>query len=198
MVFHQLLDLRYLLLYRATCLHCSGGTNLGRSWSPWILESSTQGGSRSHRHWPDQLRDYLREMDSSRPRIVIATMDTAATGRFLDRAAVGKHTLIVVDEVHKIGAPSRRKVLDLDPGGRLGLSATPERFGDTEGTDAIGDFFGDILKPGFSIADAQRSTPRRLVPYTYHFGIVALRQAEAAEYRRLTKQIGALAKQVGK
>ena len=154
------------------------------------------GGSRSDQRWSEHLREQLREMDSSRPRIVIATMDTGATSRFLDRAPVGDHTLMIVDEVHKVGAPSRRRILELNSGGRLGLSATPERFGDPEGTELIFGFFGEVLEPRFSIADALRSTPRRLVPYTYDFGTVSLEPLEASEYRRLTRSIAALAARV--
>lgn len=153
------------------------------------------GGSRSHSQWPEYLRDYLRARNSNRPRLVIATMDTAATDRFLNIADVGDHTLMVVDEVHKVGAPSRCKVLSLAPGGKLGLSATPERFGDPSGTSAIFGFFGEVLKPGFSIRDAQNSRPKRLVPYIYQIGVVTLNAEEAYQYRKLTNTIGALVKQ---
>ena len=153
------------------------------------------GGSRSHRQWPDHLRDYLRARNSNRPRLVIATMDTAATDRFMNIADVGEHTLMIVDEVHKVGAPTRRNVLDLNPGGRLGLSATPERFGDPTGTSAIFSFFDRVLEPRFSIRDAQNSTPQRLVPYTYNIGLVALTMDESSKYRKLTNTIGALSKQ---
>ena len=163
------------------------------SLDPRILHA---GGSRSHLQWPDLLRSYLQELTSSQSRIVVATMDTAATDRFLNLADVGKNTILVVDEVHKVGAPSRRKLLALNPGAKLGLSATPQRFGDPEGTAAIFEFFGNILEPRFSISDAQMTTPPRLVPYTYDFGTVALSATEAVQYQRLTKSIGALWNQV--
>lgn len=161
------------------------------SLNPRILQVTSE----SSQSWPEYLRDFLRPADSHRPRIVIATMDTGAKQIFLDRAAVGSTTLVVVDEVHRIGSPSRRKILDLEPGGRLGLSATPDRYRDPEGTNAIYDFFGNVLKPSFGIADAQRTIPPRLVEYTYHVGAVALEPDEAEEYRRLTKRIGMLINQ---
>lgn len=161
------------------------------SLNPRVLQVSSQ----SSQSWPGHLRDFLRPADSHRPRIVIATMDTAVKQIFLDRAAIGSNTLMIADEVHRIGSPSRRKILDLEPGGRLGLSATPDRYRDPEGTNAIYRFFGDVLEPSFSIADAQRTIPPRLVEYTYHIGVVVLEPDEVEEYRRLTNRIGMLINQ---
>ena len=156
------------------------------SLNPRILQVSSQ----SSQSWREYLRDFLRPADSHRPRIVIATMDTGATQMFLDRASIRSNTLVIADEVHRIGSPSRRKILDMfEPGGRLGLSATPDRYRDPEGTNAIYKFFGDVLKPSFNIADAQKATPPRLVEYTYHMGVVVLEPEEVVEYRRLTNRI---------
>lgn len=156
------------------------------SLNPRIL----QVGGTSSQDWKEHLRDFLRKSDSHRrPRIVIATMDTSAKEVFLNRASIGNTNLMIVDEVHRIGSLSRRKILDLEPGGKLGLSATPQRFMDPEGTDAIFKFFGSVLEPSFSIADAQRTIPPRLVNYTYHFGTIVLEPDEVEEYRRLTNKI---------
>ena len=143
--------------------------------------------------WQEHLHGFLIEMNSNRPRIVVATMDTAAKESFINLAAVGDTTLMIVDEVHNVGSPSRRKILDLVPGGRLGLSATPARFGDPEGTTAIFEFFGNILPPKFDISDAQKTNPPRLVAYTYQFGVIALSGHEHQEYRQLSRRIGQLA-----
>ena len=163
------------------------------SLSPHILQA---GGSAPRQRWQEHLRGFLIEMNSNRPRVVIATMDTAAKERFRNLAAIGHTTLMIVDEVHKVGSSSRRKVLDSAPGGRLGLSATPARFGDPEGTDTIFDFFGSILPPKFEILDAQKTNPPRLVSYTYEIGVVALNAQEHERYRQLTQRIGALASEL--
>lgn len=156
------------------------------SLNPLIL----QAGGTSSQDWKEYLRDFLRPTDShSRSRIVIATMDTSAKEAFRNRASIGDTNLMIVDEVHRIGSLSRRKILDFEPGGRLGLSATPQRFRDPEGTDAIFKFFGSVLEPSFNIADAQKTVPPRLVNYTYHIGVISLEPDEIAEYRRLTNRI---------
>ena len=150
------------------------------------------GGARSG-NWRDHLSDLLRKADSKTPRIVIATMDTAASSDFMSRASVvGDATFMIIDEVHKIGSPTRRRVLELQPGARLGLSATPQRYGDPEGTNVILDFFGNVLEPHFTIADAQNSRPPRLVQYTYHLNVVALTSQETSQYRSYTKSIASL------
>ena len=49
----------------------------------------------------------------------------------------GEHLMLLIDEVHNIGSPKSKTFLDITVGAGLGLSATPERYGDTEGTDEI-------------------------------------------------------------
>ena len=150
------------------------------------------GGAHSRRDWRNHIRHFTQDRDSNRPRVVIATMDSASKNDFTEKASVGNHTLMIVDEVHKVGSLTRRKILTLNPGSRLGLSATPSRFGDEEGTSAINNFFQTSYLPKFTIADAQNTQPPRLVQYNYHVGIVCLQAEEYQEYRRLSRIIGAL------
>ena len=72
----------------------------------------------------------------------------------------------------------------------MGLSATPERYGDTEGTQAILDYFGPVLLPEFGIPDAIKCG--RLVPYEYHIHIVALNSDEQQRWDQFTDRIGGL------
>ena len=156
------------------------------------------GGDNSNTNWRQLLGDYTRATQVTQRRVVLAVMNSAATSDFVNRAQIGKHTMLLADEVHKIGAPHLRRILQLQAGGRLGLSATPERFGDHEGTTAILDYFGARLEPVFTIRDAQSSNPPRLVPYTYHPEMVALAVHELAQYRKLSQRIAQLYTQAGK
>ena len=113
-------------------------------------------------------------------------MQTACTPDFLTRVQPGEHLLLVADEVHRIGSPAHRSILTLDAGGRLGLSATPERYGDPEGTAALF-FFGQVLAPEFTLADAIAS--ERLVPYDYFVHPVGLTQGEQNSWNDLTNRI---------
>jgi DNA phosphorothioation system restriction enzyme len=97
-------------------------------------------------------------------------------------------TLIVGDEVHNLGSERLEASLPRKIGLRLGLSATPERHYDEEGTDAVLDYFGKVLQPEFTLADAIKKGA--LVRYFYHPILVELTDAESFTYAKLTKRIG--------
>lgn len=97
-------------------------------------------------------------------------------------------TLIVGDEVHNLGSNRLEACLPRNLGLRLALSATPERYFDDQGTDSIFDYFGAILQPEFTLADA--IDKGALVHYNYYPILVELTQAEALAYAKLTKRIG--------
>ena len=120
-------------------------------------------------------------------RIVLATMQTAASPEFLKRVCGGDHLLVVADEVHRSGSPVNRELFDLHAGARLGLSATPERYGDAVGTEALLNYFGGVVPPPFTLADAIQAG--RLVPYHYHPHAVALTPEEEEGWLDLTLQI---------
>ncbi len=106
-------------------------------------------------------------------------------------------TMIIGDEVHNLGAPSFLK----DPPERfdirLGLSATPIRQYDPDGTDALFSFFGPQAFE-FSLKDAIESGC--LVNYSYHLHEVTLTDEEFELYEQLTAKIvllGYMAKDSG-
>ena len=73
---------------------------------------------------------------------MLATMQTASMDGFREAVIDGDHLLLVADEVHHIGSPQHARIMKFDAGTRLGLSATPVRYGDPEGTGRIFDYFG--------------------------------------------------------
>jgi superfamily II DNA or RNA helicase len=131
----------------------------------------------------------LRESSSNGNNIILSTFQTAISKSFMRSIRLHDDLLIIADEVHTAGQPEFKKFLDMDfDGPRLGLSATPERFGDAEGTDRIFRFFGEKLQPFFTIADAIKAG--RLVPYEYEFEEISLTQIEYDEWLEITKKIG--------
>lgn len=121
------------------------------------------------------------------PRITLAIMDSAASDQFRKRVQGGDHLLIVADEVHRIGSPSNSRILEIEAGSRLGLSATPKRYGDPEGTRKIMDYFGPVIEPRITLADAVKAG--RLVPYEYYPHPINLTATEAEEWRKQTQAI---------
>lgn len=135
----------------------------------------------------DRLKGMTIDAEDYGGRVVLATMQTASTKAFLDNVCCGIHLLIVADEVHQIGSPQFSRILSLTAGARLGLSATPKRFGDPEGTKRIYDYFGKTVLPPITLNDAIEAG--RLVPYQYYPHTVNLSAEEAEEWRILTDQI---------
>jgi superfamily II DNA or RNA helicase len=146
------------------------------------------GGSESDPAWRDLLSDATRDAPQMGPRLTIATIQTAAGDDFLKHTQSGGHLLLVADEVHRFGAPGYSRVLGINAGARLGLSATPERYGDPEGTSKIMEYFGGIIPPPFTLKDAIAAG--RLVPYDYFAHTVALTEEEQQAWDDLTHQVG--------
>jgi len=120
-------------------------------------------------------------------RIVLSTMQTAAGDEFLASVKGGDHLLVIADEVHQSGSPFNSKLYGLPSGARLGLSATPIRYGDPEGTAKMFGYFGDVILPPISLLDAIKAG--RLVEYEYTPHPVNLTAEEAVEWKKLTLQI---------
>jgi superfamily II DNA or RNA helicase len=155
-----------------------------RGTGPAVLEA---GADASRTDWRGALPDFTRDLGELGPRVTLATLQTAASLEFLSRVQGGSHLLVIADEVHRVGSPRNSNVTRMETGGRLGLSATPERFGDAFGTRLIFDYFGPVLEPAFGISEAIEVG--RLVPYDYFIDLVPLEQGEAERWNALTEQI---------
>lgn len=141
-----------------------------------------------HTKWRDDaLVGPWTRAGSGTIRIVLSTMQTAATAEFRSAIRPGNHVFLVADEVHRIGSPNHLQLLALDTGPRLGLSATPRRAGDPEATARILDYFNGIVQPPFTLQDAIESGA--LTPYFYHVHTVTLTNKEQAEWDEITKRI---------
>ena len=120
-------------------------------------------------------------------RIVLATMQTASMDAFRDAVVDDDHLLLVADEVHQIGSPKHARIMTLNAGFRLGLSATPVRYGDPDGTRQIFNYFGGVVPPPITLLDAIKAD--RLVPYEYFPHALNLTAKEADEWRNYSDKI---------
>ncbi len=120
-------------------------------------------------------------------RVVLATIQTARNKDFLHAVNQGEHIMLVVDEVHEIGSHENSKALSLETGPRLGLSATPTRYGDPGGTSKIMNYFGSIVQPPYTLEDAINDG--RLVPYDYYPFPVRLNNTESEHWAKESKKI---------
>lgn len=147
-----------------------------------------------HDHWRGVLRSWTAPGDDR--RLVLTTVQTARQPDFHRRLAKDAGLFLVADEVHRLGSPSNQALMDDRIfGPRLGLSATPERAGDSDGTTAILTFFEGIREPRYALADAIRD--RVLTPYFYRPHTISLTDDESAQWDKLTQKIVRLRARLG-
>jgi DNA phosphorothioation system restriction enzyme len=143
----------------------------------------------SRNRWECKLRNGYQRLSNglSDCMSLVVSNATFLSDFFQSRLQTGTaHHLLIADEMHNLGAERLRKALPQDISLRLGLSATPQRHGDEEGTQALMDYFGEVVYR-FDLKDAiQREI---LVPYHYHPILVELTNDEAEEYQELTHRI---------
>lgn len=135
----------------------------------------------------NRLRAMTSAVTSDSKRVIIATMQTAATDVFISGVSSGDHLMVVADEVHQSGSPFNSKFYQINTGPRLGLSATPTRYGDPDGTQKMFEYFGGLVPPKVTLVDAINSG--RLVEYEYFPHPTYLTPDESDEWKRLTLQI---------
>ena len=114
-----------------------------------------------------------------------------ASDHFLQRQ-LERHSgplLVIGDEMHSLGTAERLAALPAGPEYTLGLSATPKRHGDEEGTESLLEYFGDPVIT-INIKEAIYKY-QALVPYDYHPSRIDLTAEEAEEYRKLSARIAA-------
>lgn len=142
------------------------------------------------RGWADsgRLRLWTRPEAGGPRRLVLSTMQTAVSEEFRRLLRTGEHLFLVADEVHRLGSDENQKLLELASGPRLGLSATPRRAGDPEGTAAILEYFEGIVPPPFTLQDA--ISAGTLTPYAYYPHRLTLDSDEQEKWDALTAEIG--------
>jgi superfamily II DNA or RNA helicase len=125
---------------------------------------------------------------------LVTSNDTLCTPEFI--AAIAKHNgpkLLIADECHNLGAAGFMSAPPTCFDYRLGLSATPVRQYDDEGTVALFDWFGP---PCFSFL-LEQAIGRCLTPYDYHVHFVPLEPDEMVTWRDLSEKIARLAWKIG-
>ena len=101
-------------------------------------------------------------------------------------ARVSGPALLVADEMHHLGAEHGRFALPPLFEYRMGLSATPDRWFDEEGTQSLRNYFGGTVFE-FTLADA--IAQGFLTEYYYYPHLVELTIDEVEKYEELTRRI---------
>lgn len=139
--------------------------------------------------WEDRLANVVFDFNNKLldVLIVITTHNTFSSKKFRSIIEnISAKCFLIADEVHGLGAPKRRHGLMDKYMFRLGLSATPTRWFDEEGTAVILNFFDKVV---FEFPLKQAIEKGFLCKYVYYPYFVELTSDELEEYRRLTKKI---------
>lgn len=144
---------------------------------------------RSRSTWASALMGTLQALSQGAIpfHMAIATNATFQTEAFQGvLRGIPQHSLLIADEVHNLGAAGLREALPDVARYRMGLSATPERHFDPEGTAALEDYFGAVV---FSFGLDEAMSAGALTPYDYEVSVVELTGDELDRYLELTRAI---------
>ena len=92
------------------------------------------GGEYEKKEWMTTL-SHQSSPNSSKSKVFVSTSASAANKDFLTAFQFGENIVLIFDEVHRSGSVNNSILLNNEFGPRLGLSATPERYGDDVGTE---------------------------------------------------------------
>ena len=143
--------------------------------------------SGSVRNWREKLANCVSKLNLNHVEkmVIITTHDTSSKPDFVDAIEKIKvKKLLVADEVHGMGSSGRLEGLSQKYDYRLGLSATPKRWMDEEGTSHLENFFGETIYD-FPLDRAIREGFLCEYKYVPHF--VDLNAQELADYRDLSQ-----------
>lgn len=148
--------------------------------------------SGEHRNWQIEAKSHISDFRlHSLPHVcLIAVHNTAATSAFAEvaRRIPQEFCMFVADEAHALGAPKLQAALLPCASMRLALTATPHRWYDEAGTDALMRYFSGVAYE----YPLEKAIGKCLVPYEYHPIPVTLTEDEETEFRRITDRIASL------
>ncbi len=145
-----------------------------------------------HDNWITEIKDLIRDLNSKilKNICIIVVNKTAASEKFLNaiKKLSEKDTLLIGDEVHGLGARHLCNALTDKASLRLGLSATPRRWYDDEGTEIINNYFcGTCFE-----YTLEQAIGKFLTPYEYNPILIHLTKDELEQYEELTQKINTI------
>lgn len=143
------------------------------------------------RSWKKNLESAIRDQKlkvRKREFFCFVTTNATFSSEFVQNqlSKIRSDILLMVDEAHNFGSDNLRRLLLPNYKYRLALSATLDRHGDPEGTEALYRYFGGKCIE-YSLEKAIGEG--KLTPYKYYPVIVSLSDIELQEYDNLTTQI---------
>lgn len=119
---------------------------------------------------------------------LVTTYKTGSTEEFISLAkSIEYGAFLIADECHYIGSGRCSQIMLDNIKVRLGLSATPDRWFDDEGTARLRDYFNKTVFE-YNLQTAINS--KFLTEYKYRPVVVHLSEQELEEYEELSRKIG--------
>lgn len=143
----------------------------------------------SKKKWENKLDRKVRNynLGLTSKECIVVVYNSAASSEFQNLVEkIVDHSFLIADECHNFGIKSLRNNKFNNIKARLGLSATPDRWWDEEGTDYIYSYFGDVVYE-YDLEKAIKNNA--LVPYFYNPIIVNLTDDEMMDYISYTHKI---------
>jgi superfamily II DNA or RNA helicase len=167
-------------------------THLAAQWADnlaeWGFDSPRYIYGSANSNWKAELSSLVDDLNIgiSDDQVVLTTHKTLSSDFFREQIEKAQCPLyLIADEVHRLGSEEYQKGLLETYEDRLGLSATPERHYDEEGTTSLLTYFDDIVFE-FGLSEA---IPEYLTPYRYYPHIVEMTVDELEEYRQLSHKM---------
>jgi superfamily II DNA or RNA helicase len=162
----------------------------------WHAEAQTFGyqpvlAYQSKASWIDRLNSQIVEFNGNYRHFisVITTHTTFISPEFQSSIArLSGPSLLIADEAHHLGAERGRQNYPQNFPFRLALSATPDRWFDDVGTDALRAYFGETV---FAFP-LEKAIGVSLTPYYYYPHLVPLTDEEMERYEELSVKIARL------
>ncbi|PKG52929.1 DEAD/DEAH box helicase family protein [Olleya sp. 1-3] len=144
-------------------------------------------------NWEKELATYVSNYtwDIKDNLVIISTYGSFITDRFQKYfKKIEKDLILIADEAHNMGANNiRSKLNSIKTQKKIGLSATPKRIYDVEGTEAINTFFNDTYPYTYSFDMERALNEGFLTEYKYFPLVVELNENELEEYISISKKL---------
>lgn len=143
----------------------------------------------SRHTWNSQFNSAITAVNANvKNNLFVITTNSTFSGNEFQKLIknLKQPLLFIVDEAHNLGSKKLRNQLPDFAEFRLGLSATPERWYDEEGTEELYKYFGE---PVFEYGLKKAIEEKHLTQYNYYPVLVPLTDEELEEYLKISEKI---------
>lgn len=164
-------------------------------WEEEVIEFNFQniikiGGGNN---WEKDFSNYVSNFNAGIKKnlVIISTYSSFTTSKFQKYfKRIEKDFILIADEAHNMGAKNIKDVIkNSQIAKRIGLSATPRRIYDLEGTQFIDKFFKDEEPYIYSFTMKQAMEMDFLTNYKYYPVLVELNEEELEKYIEISKKL---------